>query len=243
MKTEIFSVSDALRLHELGGYASLRTAEPVAAIVELGSDLPSWITFVSPVDKIWGMPFPISDLRRAKEGAVLRDAAMQRRITSMLSPSTIYSLAPLPVVDACVSDTSKSVHAELQGYHHLSAFIAQRETQGDVIQGGEAWLQDFPRESVGNMSDVALESAGWLSLRAEAKRAYYGLLLFAMPAITQGTRGASIDQVIDTRAAGGCVAGQLAVGPTLLAHAEILPWPSELDDCSPASTAEAGLDC
>jgi hypothetical protein len=197
MKTEILGVSDALRLYELGGYASLRTDEPIAAIVELGSDLPSWITFVSPIDKIWGMPFRISDLHRAREGAVLRDAAMQRRITSLFSPSTIYSLAPLPVVDACASDTSKSIHAGLQGYYHLSAFMARREKHGDMIQAAEAWLRSFPRETINNMDDALLGSLGWLSSRAESQRDY-GLLLFGSPAVAQGMRGASIDQVIDS---------------------------------------------
>jgi hypothetical protein len=197
MKTVILNAGQALRLHEVGGYASLRADEPIAAFVEFGSELPPWITFISPASKIWGARFRISDLHGAREGAVLRDAEMQRRIKSLFPPPAIYSLAPLPVVGACASDTSESVHAELQGYYHLSAVIAQDVKQAkDVIKRAEAWLREFPREAISNMDDAALESAGWLSPRAESQRPY-GRLLFAAPAVAQGMRGAAIDQIVD----------------------------------------------
>lgn len=197
MKTVVLNAMEALRLHESGGYVSLRAAEPTAAVVEFGPELPPWVTFVSPSSKIWGMRFRIGDLHAAREGAVLRDAEMQRRIRALFPDSAICSLAPLPVVEACVSDPSGSVHAGLQGYYQLSAVIAQDMTEArGAIQGAAAWLLDFPREATGNMDAVVLDGAGWMSPRSESRHSY-AQLLFATPAVTQGMRGVAMDQLTD----------------------------------------------
>jgi hypothetical protein len=196
MKILRLNARDARQLHGSGGYSSVRALETVVAVVELTPDLPTWATFIAPIGTIWGMRFPVSDLHGAKEGAVLRDVSMQSTIRSLLPVGALHALAPPSVVESCTARPEKSVHSELWGYYHLSAYTVDKADQAmRACAAAEAWISRFRREVLIPMEDSVLEREGWLSARA-ASEDFYALLLYAAPAMEGVDHGVHAETII-----------------------------------------------